>query len=126
MKNKVKGAKISVLGLGVRGKVEDSRLSLTYDVVKELLKHGCKVIVHDPYIHEDNYLSKKVKLTKDLSKSILDADLIFISSDHKMYSKLNKKSFSKSKKSLLVFDGQNILNKDNFKKDSLLTIGMRN
>ena len=125
LKNKVKGAKISVLGLGFRGEVEDSRLSPTYDVVKELIKHGCKVIVHDPYIHEDNNLPKKVKLTKDLSESILDADLIFISSDHKIYSKLNKKSFSKSKKSLLVFDGQNILNKDNFKKDSLLTIGVR-
>ena len=101
-------------------------MSPTYTVVNELLKKQCNLIVHDPYIFEDNNLPKKVKLTKDFSESILNADLIFISSDHKMYSKLNKKSFSKSKNSPLIFDGRNILNKDNFNKNSLLTIGVRN
>ena len=100
LKNRVKGAKVTVLGLGFRGEVEDSRLSPTYDVVKELLKHGCQVIVHDPYIHEDNNLPKKVKLTKNLSECFLDVDLVFLSSDHKMYSKLNK-NHSKNQKNPL-------------------------
>lgn len=124
-KNNVKGIKVAVLGLGFRGEVTDSRLSPTYTVVNELLKKQCNVIVHDPYIFEDNNLPKKVKLTKDFSESIFNADLIFISSDHKMYSKLNKESFSKSKKPPLIFDGRNILNRNYFKKDSLITIGVR-
>lgn len=125
LKNNVKGAKIAVLGLGFRGEVTDSRLSPTYIVVKELLKKGCNVIVHDPYIFDDKDLPKKVKLTKNLSESISGANLVFISADHKMYSKLNENTFKKTKKPTLIFDGRNILNKKNFKKDSLLTIGIR-
>ena len=123
LKNKIKGSKIAVLGLGFRGEVTDSRLSPTYTVVNELLKKGCVVTVHDPYIFEDDQLPKKILLTKDLSKAINNADLIFISSDHKMYSKLNKKLLEKTNKPLLIFDGRNILNRENFRKDSIFTIG---
>ena len=123
LKNKIKGSKIAVLGLGFRGEVTDSRLSPTYTVVNELLKKECIVTVHDPYIFEDDQLPKKVLLTKDLSKAINNSDLIFISSDHKMYSKLNKKLLAKAKKPLLIFDGRNILNRENFKKESIFTIG---
>ena len=123
LKNKVKGKKIAVLGLGFRGEVTDSRLSPTYDVVSELIKKGCKVSVHDPYIFEDKKLPKNVLLTKNLSEAVDKADLIFISSDHKMYSKLNKKSLKSSKKRTLIFDGRNILKRNNFEKNSVMTIG---
>ncbi len=123
LKNKVKGKKIAVLGLGFRGEVTDSRLSPTYDVVSELIKKGCKVSVHDPYIFEDKKLPKNVLLTKNLSEAVDNADLIFISSDHKMYSKLNKKSLKSSKKRTLIFDGRNILKRNNFEKNSVMTIG---
>ncbi|KFM18518.1 UDP-N-acetyl-D-mannosamine dehydrogenase protein [Marine Group I thaumarchaeote SCGC AAA799-P11] len=123
LKNKVKGSKVAVLGLGFRGEVTDSRLSPTYTVVNEFLKKGCTVTVHDPYIFEDDKLSKRVLLTKDLSEAVNKVDLIFISSDHKMYSKLDKKSITKANKPILIFDGRNILNKENFKKESIFTIG---
>jgi len=125
LKKNVKGAKIAVLGLGFRGEVTDTRLSPTYIVVKELLKRRCRVVVHDPYIFEDKHLPKNVKLTKDLSEAIDGANLVFISADHKVYSKLNQNNFKKTKKPTMIFDGRNILNKKNFKKASLLTIGTR-
>jgi hypothetical protein len=125
LKNNVKGAKVAVLGLGFRGEVTDSRLSPTYDVVDELLKKGCNVIVHDPYIFEDKDLPNNVKLTKDLSKAVKDAHLVFISADHKMYAKLNENILKKTKKPTMIFDGRNILNKKNFRNTSLLTIGTR-
>jgi nucleotide sugar dehydrogenase len=126
-KNKInlKGTKIAVLGLGFRGEVTDSRLSPTYVVVKEFLKKGCKVAVHDPYILEDDLLPSSVKLSSDLDTVVDEASLVFISSDHKAYAQLNQDSFSKTKKPLLVFDGRNILDKNNFKDSSLLTIGIR-
>ena len=125
LKNNVKGAKVAVLGLGFRGEVIDSRLSPTYTVVDELLKRGCRVVVHDPYIFEDKDLPDKVKLTHNLSEAIDGANLVFISTDHKIYSKLNEQTLKKTKKPTLIFDGRNILNKKNFKKASLLTIGTR-
>jgi nucleotide sugar dehydrogenase len=126
LKNNVKGIKVAVLGLGFRGEVTDSRLSPTYTVVNELLKKQCNVIVHDPYIFEDKDLPKNVILTKDLFEAISDTDLIFISADHKEYGKLNEKILKKTKKPTVVFDGRNILNENNFKNTSLLTIGKRN
>ena len=122
LKNKIKlkNAKIAVLGLGFRGDVTDTRLSPTYDVVNEFIKKGCNVIIHDPYIFQDKNLPKSVSLSKYVTK---DANLIFISSDHKMYSKLTPKSFSKRKKPILFFDGRNILSKKNFTSAKIQTIG---
>ncbi|MGI0027528.1 MAG: nucleotide sugar dehydrogenase [Nitrosopumilaceae archaeon] len=117
--------KVAVLGLGFRGEVTDSRLSPTYAVVKEFLKKGCKVAVHDPFILKDDILPPGVALSADLNFVVNKAGLVFISSDHKMYSKLDSKSFSKANRPLLVFDGRNILEQNNFKKASLLTIGKR-
>ncbi len=126
MKNKIKpiNAKITVLGLGFRGEVTDTRLSPTYDVVNEFLKKGCTISVHDPYIFEDKTLPKSVSLTKNLLEATKNADLIFVSSDHKTYSKLNSKSFPKGRKSILFFDGRNILNSKSFPKGLLHTIGI--
>ncbi len=120
-----KGKKITVLGLGFRGDVTDSRLSPTYSVVKEFLKQGTKIIVHDPFIFEDKQLPTNVTLTKNFTSAVENSSLIFISTDHNIYSKLTKKSFHKANKPLLIFDGRNILSKENFKTDSLLTIGIR-
>ena len=127
LKNKIKlkNAKIAVLGLGFRGDVTDTRLSPTYDVVNQFIKEGCNVIIHDPYVFEDKNLPRSVLLSKNLKYVTKDADLIFISSDHKIYSKLTSKSFSKGKKRILFFDGRNILSLKNFSRDTALikTIG---
>ena len=118
-------SKVSVLGLGFRGEVTDSRLSPTYSVVREFLKKGCKVAVHDPYILKDDLLPSNVVLSTDLRKIIANADLIFISTDHKLYTRLNSRSFRMAKRPLLIFDGRNILNKSNFIDSSLVSIGVR-
>jgi len=125
LKNKIKlkNTKIAVLGLGFRGDVTDTRLSPTYDVVTEFLKQGCNVTVHDPYVFEDKNLPKSVSLSKNLKDVTKDANLIFISTDHKIYSKLIPNSFSKNKKTILVFDGRNILSKKNFTSVKIQTIG---
>ena len=122
-KIKVKNAKIAVLGLGFRGEVTDTRLSPTYDVVNEFLKKGCKVSVHDPYIFEDDDLPKSVLLTQNLKEILKDVDLIFISSDHKIYSKINSKLL-KQRKSTLLFDGRNIINPKLLSNGILNTIGI--
>ena len=122
-KIKVKNAKIAVLGLGFRGEVTDTRLSPTYDVVNEFLKKGCTVSVHDPYIFDDDNLPKSVLLTQNLKEILKDVDLIFISSDHKIYSKINSKLL-KQRKSTLLFDGRNIINPKLLSNGILNTIGI--
>jgi nucleotide sugar dehydrogenase len=124
-KIKIKDSKIAILGLGFRGEVSDSRLSPTYSVMKEFLKMGCRISIHDPFIKNDPKIPKNVQLSNNLKEVIKDSHLVFISSDHKVYSKLNKKSFSSVKLPRLIYDGRNILNRSNFPSQSLLTIGLR-
>jgi len=121
---KPNGKKIAILGLGFRGEVTDKRLSPTYQVVRHFLKNNCQVYVHDPYILHDKELHSSVKLSNKLNDVVRNADLIFISTDHKQYSKLSKSSFKNSKKPLLIFDGRNILNKTNFDQVQINTIGI--
>jgi len=123
-KRNKKNAKIAILGLGFRGEVTDSRLSPTYDVVNEFLRNGYTVSVHDPYIFEDKLLPKKVLLTSNLKTIIKDAELVFISTDHKIYSKLDKNKLGTCKKPILIYDGRNILNNKNLFSPFLSTIGM--
>ena len=124
-KIKIKGAKIAILGLGFRGEVTDSRLSPTYTVMNEFLKKGCKIAIHDPFIKKDSKIPKKILLSSIIKEVVNGSSLVFISSDHKMYSKLDKKSLSMANSPILIYDGRNILNRDNFSSKSLLTIGLR-
>lgn len=101
--------KIAVLGLGFRGDVTDSRLSPSYIVVEEFIKKNYTVVVHDPFILNDENLPKSVSLSSDLSNVISNADLVFIATDHKQYNDLNFEILNKAKKPLLIYDGRNIL-----------------
>ncbi|MEM3143585.1 MAG: nucleotide sugar dehydrogenase [Candidatus Nitrosotenuis sp.] len=121
----IPGIKITILGLGFRGEVTDSRLSPTYTVVDEFLKKKFKVVVHDPFIKSDDNLPKNVELTDDLQKATKDASLIFVSTDHNIYKTLTDKSLTNAKKPLTIFDGRNVLQQDNLKDVSILTIGTR-
>src|SRR3712207_8787507 len=59
----------SLLGLGFRGDVSDTRLSPTYSVIDELKKMKVKEIrVHDPFVTKDPNLPHDVILTSDLSR----------------------------------------------------------
>jgi len=124
-KIKIKGAKIAILGLGFRGEVTDSRLSPTFTVMNEFLKMQCKISIHDPFIKKDPKIPKNILLSSNLKKVVNDSSLVFISSDHKMYSKLNKKSLSTAKPHVLIYDGRKVLNQNKFSSQSLLTIGLR-
>jgi len=115
-------AKIAILGLGFRGEVSDTRLSPTYEVVKQFLKKGYKVIIHDPYVKEDSNHPNSVTLSSNLKSVIKQSDLIFISTDHKQYSKIDD-SYLKNN-SVIIYDGRNILNKSKFKKSLIKTIGI--
>ncbi|MGC8933182.1 MAG: nucleotide sugar dehydrogenase [Candidatus Methanodesulfokora sp.] len=101
---------IGILGLAFRGDLDDPRLSPTYDLVLELMKLGYKsIIVHDPFIREDDTLNNlKVKLTSDLEDVLMWADIIVISTDHSVYKKID---FSKlcEKRRIALVDGRDII-----------------
>lgn len=100
------GSKVAVLGLAFRGGVSDTRLSPSYDVIQELLKSGCTVTVHDPYVLSDSKLPANVVLTKKLEEALKNSDLVIVATDHPQYAKIGVRKVGNA----AVYDGRGILN----------------
>ena len=108
---KYKDLRITLLGLAFRGGVSDTRLSPTYDVIKELQKLKVKeIIVHDPFVKSDGIFSKHKNtfLVNDLVIALKGADLIIIMADHEEYKKLSNTSIGTS----VLYDGRGIITED--------------
>src|SRR5436309_13948434 len=72
---------VTLLGLAFRGGVSDTRLSPTYEVIKEFQKRRVKEIrVHDPLVINDPELHKhqNVILSSNLTSALNGTDLIMI------------------------------------------------
>ena len=76
---------VTLLGLAFRGGVSDTRLSPTYQVIKEFQKMQVKEIrVHDPLVETDSLLlkDKNIVLSSNLNGALKGTDLIMIVADH--------------------------------------------
>ena len=115
-------AKITILGLAFRGGVSDTRLSPTYDILKELIRLKIKdVIVHDPLVKQDNLISKykNVELVNNLEYAVTNRDLIILATNHQEYLKLNSSIIGQTP----IYDGRGSLNPDHFEKKHYRGIG---
>ena len=120
-----KNLTITLLGLAFRGGVSDTRLSPTYDVVKELQKLKVKEIrIHDPLVKKDDLFSRysNMFLFNDLDLAIKGANLIIIIADHDEYKKLNNTNIGKS----VLYDGRGIIMADNLQGVNYSMIGNLN
>lgn len=118
----IRQAKITILGLAFRGGVSDTRLSPTYEIVKELTKLKIKdVIVHDPLVKEDNLISKhkNVELVNNLDYAITNRDLIILATNHQEYLMLNTSIIGQTP----IYDGRGYLNPGDFEKNLYRGIG---
>ena len=119
---KIRNSTITLLGLAFRGGVSDTRLSPTYDVIKELKKLKVKEIrIHDPLVKKDDFISNYINtfLFNELSEAIKGADLIMVIADHEEYKKLNYESL----KNIALYDGRGIINIDKIILDKYSSIG---
>jgi len=118
----VRNSTITLLGLAFRGGVSDTRLSPTFEVIKELQKLKVKEIrVHDPLVKKDDFISKynNTFLFNELSEAIKGSDLIMVIADHEEYKKLNHEILKK----IALYDGRGIININNIILDKYSSIG---
>ena len=115
-------SKITILGLAFRGGVSDTRLSPTFDLLRELAKLKIKdVIVHDPIVKDAKLLGKYkgVKLISNLDDAISGRDLIILATNHKEYSHIDSSTLGKTP----IYDGRGFLHPEKFEKDLYGGIG---
>jgi nucleotide sugar dehydrogenase len=114
---------VTLLGLAFRGGVSDTRLSPTYEVIKEFQKMGVKEIrVHDPLVKSDPLLlgHQNVILSSDLTSVLNGTDLIMIVADHAEYRALTPDRIG----GVPIYDGRGILDRTIFTHTSYATIGI--
>lgn len=79
-RRKLEGKKAVILGLAFKAEIDDIRESLAFKVKKALERERAKVFLHDPYV---------AGYQNDLEKTLKDADLIFLATNHSYYRKLD-------------------------------------
>ena len=114
--------KITILGLAFRGGVSDTRLSPTFDILRELAKLKIKdVIVHDPLVTDPEVIGKfkDARLVSNLNDAISGRDLIILATNHKEYSNIDPSILG----STPIYDGRGVLFPEIFEKDLYGGIG---
>jgi len=117
------GITVTLLGLAFRGGVSDTRMSPTYQVIKEFQKLQVKEIrVHDPMVRADPTLvqAQNVVLSSNLNDSINGTNLIMIIADHNEYRTLTPKDID----GVPIYDGRSILDRTIFDHSTYATIGI--
>lgn len=115
-------SKITILGLAFRGGVSDTRLSPTFELLKELARLKIKdVIVHDPLVTDSELITKfkNARLVSDLTEAISERDLIILATNHKEYFNIDPFILGKTP----IYDGRGILHPEMFEKDLYGGIG---
>jgi UDP-N-acetyl-D-glucosamine dehydrogenase len=104
----LKGSKVLVLGAAYKPDIDDVRESPALDVIALLKKKGADVSYHDPYIPHIHHEQEgwEMDTTKDLMKSVREADAVVIVTNHKSY---DYKAILDS--SRFIFDSRNALGK---------------
>jgi nucleotide sugar dehydrogenase len=121
--NSLDSLTVTLLGLAFRGGVSDTRLSPTYEVIKEFQKMRVKeIFVHDPLVKNDPELHKhqNVKLSANLANALKGTDLIMIVADHAEYRALTPNLTG----GVPIYDGRGILDKTIFDHTTYATIGI--
>ncbi|MFY9796837.1 MAG: nucleotide sugar dehydrogenase [Candidatus Nitrosopolaris sp.] len=114
---------VTLLGLAFRGGVSDTRMSPTYQVIKEFQKMQVKEIrVHDPLVKTDPALfqDNNVILSSNLNDTIKGTDLIMIVADHVEYRTLTPEDID----GVPIYDGRSILDRTVFDHTTYATIGI--
>jgi UDP-N-acetyl-D-glucosamine dehydrogenase len=83
----LKGSKVLVLGAAYKPDIDDVRESPALDVIALLKKKGAEVSYHDPYVLQIHHEKEgwKMETVKDVMKSVKEADVVVIVTDHKSY-----------------------------------------
>jgi len=85
---------VLVLGVAYKGNVSDTRFSPAKEIISQLVKNGCKVLVFDPRSKED-FGGQRVE---DIWTSLPLTDALVVVTDHDEFKTLDLKQIGKSMK----------------------------
>ncbi len=125
LNNKIRGKKISFLGVTFKANTDDMRDSSTLTMIPDLSRKGAFIKYYDPSGYKKEFNKyKNVSCSKNISSCLEKADLIIIHTEWNDFKSLDFKRLVKNKK-IKIFDMRNLYNplKMNKKNFNYLSVG---
>lgn len=99
---------IAVLGIAFKPGTDDTRESPSLVLLDELVSKGCVVKVHDPIVRLSN---PSVEQCNDVFETVEGVDAVLLITDWEEYTQLDWEKVKNAVRQPFVFDGRNVLNK---------------
>ena len=111
---KIKGKKLTILGVAFKPGTDDIRDSMGIDLVKRLLKLEAKIIIHDPKALENTrkIFHDNIKYVKSVPSALKDCQCAIIMTEWKEYEKINNKTIKHMAKKVIIDSRRIIYNKN--------------
>ena len=115
----LKGKTIALWGLSFKPQTDDMREAPSLVIIKKILEAGCKVKAYDPVaMHEsERRIGNVIEYSKDQYEAIKDADCLLIITEWTDFRVPDLPLMKNLMKAPVIFDGRNIYNKDEMKKE---------
>ncbi len=98
---------VLVLGVSYKANVSDTRFSPAKDIISQLSKNGCNVLVFDPKSRE-TFGGKK---TEDIWESLCQSDALVIVTDHDEFKNMDLAKIKQTMKTPIIIDTRRIFSK---------------
>ena len=103
---KLKDARIAILGYAFLENSDDTRNTPAKPLYESLVNECQEVIVHDPYVKQE----EGINLTTDLENALRDKDCIAIVTRHNEYLDIDLNWLSYNMRTKIIVDGRNLFN----------------
>lgn len=115
----LKGKTIAIWGLSFKPQTDDMREAPSLVIVNKLREAGAIVKVYDPVAMAEakRILKDKVDYTEDQYETLIDADAIFLVTEWPEFKFPNFKIIKKLMKGKVIFDGRNVYDPEEMKKE---------
>ena len=99
---------ITIFGVTYKSNISDTRYSPAKEIIIDLLKNGCEVVVNDPKTEE----TFNGKMEKDVWKSVTKSDMILVLTEHNEFKNLDlNKIKNLMKKNPILIDTRRVFKK---------------
>jgi UDPglucose 6-dehydrogenase len=107
------GLTFAIWGLAFKPDTDDIREAPSLVIIDELTKLGAKVVGYDPEANWqiEKFTDLQVKLVEEKYEAVTNADALLIITDWREFKDIDLERLHKEMKQMYIFDGRNMLNK---------------
>lgn len=118
----LKGKTIGLLGLSFKPNTDDMREAPSLVIIQKLLENGCIVKAYDPAAMEETErrIGKVITYCHNIEEVITDSDAILLVTEWPEFRVLDPKLLNKLMKQPVVFDGRNIYDPIEMRKEGII------